>query len=112
MDKLASDLHRIAECDACSPQCFCPLSCQQGAESFETMNEVASRAAPLAEHAALGFGPLENAPVLVYCECSVRSLESRYLEAAALFGVHLQDFDKDFAAFEGVTTTNLLRSDV
>jgi len=62
---------------------------------------------PLAEHATSGLGPLQNAPVPVYCECSVRSLESTYLEAATLIGVHLHNFNKDFSAFEGITAANL-----
>jgi len=68
------------------------------------MVEVAGgRAAPLAEPTTPRLDTLEQAPAAVYCECSVCSLGSRYLNEAELFGIHLHDFDKDLSTFQCIT---------
>ena len=61
---------------------------------------MADRAAPQTEHDDLRLSPLEQAQAQVRCECSVLSLEAAYLKAAASQGIRLQEFDKDFSAFE------------
>ncbi len=87
-----------------------PLPCLgQGLHLLKTMIEAASRAAPLAEPAALRLDALECAPAPVCCECSVHSLGSRYLRKAKLLGLYLHDFDQDFSAFQQPTKAAGLR---